>query len=134
MIRRPPRSTQGVSSAASDVYKRQVLTSSDLPLIQVFLIDNNLRQDLLEAWKKANVTTKWLPRDFLQFPYLEHVVSISSLVQKTTEENPELEELLPPFPEWEDYIKIQLPSIRGKENEKVPFGSGNQFSDFEQFS
>ncbi|WP_460413940.1 hypothetical protein, partial [Staphylococcus aureus] len=24
MIRRPPRSTQGVSSAASDVYKRQV--------------------------------------------------------------------------------------------------------------
>eukprot|EP00831_Metopus_contortus_P082866 TRINITY_DN9052_c0_g1_i1.p1 TRINITY_DN9052_c0_g1~~TRINITY_DN9052_c0_g1_i1.p1 ORF type:complete len:312 (+),score=34.35 TRINITY_DN9052_c0_g1_i1:75-1010(+) len=27
MIRRPPRSTQGVSSAASDVYKRQVLTT-----------------------------------------------------------------------------------------------------------
>ncbi|WP_460413976.1 hypothetical protein, partial [Staphylococcus aureus] len=25
MIRRPPRSTQGVSSAASDVYKRQVM-------------------------------------------------------------------------------------------------------------
>eukprot|EP00831_Metopus_contortus_P013510 TRINITY_DN15483_c0_g1_i3.p2 TRINITY_DN15483_c0_g1~~TRINITY_DN15483_c0_g1_i3.p2 ORF type:complete len:112 (+),score=27.03 TRINITY_DN15483_c0_g1_i3:72-407(+) len=25
MIRRPPRSTQGVSSAASDVYKRQLL-------------------------------------------------------------------------------------------------------------
>eukprot|EP00831_Metopus_contortus_P028635 TRINITY_DN2373_c0_g1_i11.p1 TRINITY_DN2373_c0_g1~~TRINITY_DN2373_c0_g1_i11.p1 ORF type:complete len:103 (+),score=29.95 TRINITY_DN2373_c0_g1_i11:109-417(+) len=25
MIRRPPRSTQGVSSAASDVYKRQVV-------------------------------------------------------------------------------------------------------------
>ena len=25
MIRRPPRSTQGVSSAASDVYKRQVI-------------------------------------------------------------------------------------------------------------
>ena len=25
MIRRPPRSTQGVSSAASDVYKRQYL-------------------------------------------------------------------------------------------------------------
>eukprot|EP00829_Urostomides_striatus_P004127 TRINITY_DN14452_c0_g1_i1.p2 TRINITY_DN14452_c0_g1~~TRINITY_DN14452_c0_g1_i1.p2 ORF type:complete len:105 (+),score=53.85 TRINITY_DN14452_c0_g1_i1:3-317(+) len=27
MIRRPPRSTQGVSSAASDVYKRQSATS-----------------------------------------------------------------------------------------------------------
>eukprot|EP00831_Metopus_contortus_P033277 TRINITY_DN26707_c0_g1_i1.p2 TRINITY_DN26707_c0_g1~~TRINITY_DN26707_c0_g1_i1.p2 ORF type:complete len:102 (-),score=27.60 TRINITY_DN26707_c0_g1_i1:145-450(-) len=28
MLRRPPRSTQGVSSAASDVYKRQVSTQS----------------------------------------------------------------------------------------------------------
>eukprot|EP00831_Metopus_contortus_P028765 TRINITY_DN23811_c0_g1_i3.p2 TRINITY_DN23811_c0_g1~~TRINITY_DN23811_c0_g1_i3.p2 ORF type:complete len:137 (-),score=26.33 TRINITY_DN23811_c0_g1_i3:60-470(-) len=32
MIRRPPRSTQGVSSAASDVYKRQMLL--DVPKIQ----------------------------------------------------------------------------------------------------
>eukprot|EP00831_Metopus_contortus_P077087 TRINITY_DN71628_c0_g1_i1.p3 TRINITY_DN71628_c0_g1~~TRINITY_DN71628_c0_g1_i1.p3 ORF type:complete len:126 (+),score=21.73 TRINITY_DN71628_c0_g1_i1:123-500(+) len=30
MIRRPPRSTQGVSSAASDVYKRQALAKGDL--------------------------------------------------------------------------------------------------------
>ena len=30
MIRRPPRSTQGVSSAASDVYKRQVGTLWDI--------------------------------------------------------------------------------------------------------
>eukprot|EP00831_Metopus_contortus_P004031 TRINITY_DN11487_c0_g1_i5.p2 TRINITY_DN11487_c0_g1~~TRINITY_DN11487_c0_g1_i5.p2 ORF type:complete len:104 (+),score=8.16 TRINITY_DN11487_c0_g1_i5:39-350(+) len=29
MIRRPPRSTQGVSSAASDVYKRQDIYSSN---------------------------------------------------------------------------------------------------------
>ena len=29
MIRRPPRSTQGVSSAASDVYKRQTATMTD---------------------------------------------------------------------------------------------------------
>ncbi|WP_460413961.1 hypothetical protein, partial [Staphylococcus aureus] len=28
MIRRPPRSTQGVSSAASDVYKRQPYSQS----------------------------------------------------------------------------------------------------------
>ena len=28
MIRRPPRSTQGVSSAASDVYKRQEITDT----------------------------------------------------------------------------------------------------------
>ena len=32
MIRRPPRSTQGVSSAASDVYKRQVLLVTLSPL------------------------------------------------------------------------------------------------------
>ena len=32
MIRRPPRSTQGVSSAASDVYKRQVLHASVVPM------------------------------------------------------------------------------------------------------
>ena len=30
MIRRPPRSTQGVSSAASDVYKRQVTLNVDI--------------------------------------------------------------------------------------------------------
>ena len=29
MIRRPPRSTQGVSSAASDVYKRQIQHASE---------------------------------------------------------------------------------------------------------
>ncbi|GAB5802461.1 hypothetical protein JMUB7516_27390 [Staphylococcus aureus] len=29
MIRRPPRSTQGVSSAASDVYKRQTSNYGD---------------------------------------------------------------------------------------------------------
>eukprot|EP00831_Metopus_contortus_P025247 TRINITY_DN21804_c0_g1_i2.p1 TRINITY_DN21804_c0_g1~~TRINITY_DN21804_c0_g1_i2.p1 ORF type:complete len:200 (-),score=52.45 TRINITY_DN21804_c0_g1_i2:105-704(-) len=37
MIRRPPRSTQGVSSAASDVYKRQVVSTQstwDLRIIQ----------------------------------------------------------------------------------------------------
>ena len=33
MIRRPPRSTQGVSSAASDVYKRQ-LEDSDAVLVR----------------------------------------------------------------------------------------------------
>src|SRR5450756_2832330 len=31
MIRRPPRSTQRRSSAASDVYKRQLLTFCDVP-------------------------------------------------------------------------------------------------------
>eukprot|EP00831_Metopus_contortus_P076496 TRINITY_DN7064_c0_g1_i1.p1 TRINITY_DN7064_c0_g1~~TRINITY_DN7064_c0_g1_i1.p1 ORF type:complete len:308 (+),score=57.66 TRINITY_DN7064_c0_g1_i1:111-1034(+) len=42
MIRRPPRSTQGVSSAASDVYKRQVSTQStwdNLQYLHVFDIE-----------------------------------------------------------------------------------------------
>eukprot|EP00831_Metopus_contortus_P081104 TRINITY_DN8452_c0_g1_i8.p1 TRINITY_DN8452_c0_g1~~TRINITY_DN8452_c0_g1_i8.p1 ORF type:complete len:151 (-),score=37.34 TRINITY_DN8452_c0_g1_i8:195-647(-) len=34
MIRRPPRSTQGVSSAASDVYKRQVSTQSTWEIME----------------------------------------------------------------------------------------------------
>ena len=37
MIRRPPRSTQGVSSAASDVYKRQVQIELDIN-VQVYII------------------------------------------------------------------------------------------------
>eukprot|EP00831_Metopus_contortus_P049142 TRINITY_DN4043_c0_g1_i3.p1 TRINITY_DN4043_c0_g1~~TRINITY_DN4043_c0_g1_i3.p1 ORF type:complete len:245 (+),score=27.52 TRINITY_DN4043_c0_g1_i3:102-836(+) len=40
MIRRPPRSTQGVSSAASDVYKRQVYTQ--MPSYPEFLFNNGL--------------------------------------------------------------------------------------------
>ena len=45
MIRRPPRSTQGVSSAASDVYKRQILGSrnwaymQDRPTLRVSLVN-----------------------------------------------------------------------------------------------
>ena len=35
MIRRPPRSTQGVSSAASDVYKRQIVIIKDLLFEQI---------------------------------------------------------------------------------------------------
>eukprot|EP00831_Metopus_contortus_P020493 TRINITY_DN19032_c0_g1_i4.p2 TRINITY_DN19032_c0_g1~~TRINITY_DN19032_c0_g1_i4.p2 ORF type:complete len:124 (-),score=33.12 TRINITY_DN19032_c0_g1_i4:112-483(-) len=40
MIRRPPRSTQGVSSAASDVYKRQVSTQSTWGFKQMDRKDN----------------------------------------------------------------------------------------------
>src|SRR5680860_1860040 len=43
MIRRPPRSTQSRSSAASDVYKRQVLDRVDLvvrvPALEVAMLD-----------------------------------------------------------------------------------------------
>eukprot|EP00831_Metopus_contortus_P002354 TRINITY_DN10863_c0_g1_i3.p1 TRINITY_DN10863_c0_g1~~TRINITY_DN10863_c0_g1_i3.p1 ORF type:complete len:111 (+),score=19.06 TRINITY_DN10863_c0_g1_i3:97-429(+) len=39
MIRRPPRSTQGVSSAASDVYKRQV--HGGQTIFKHFLVDDS---------------------------------------------------------------------------------------------
>eukprot|EP00831_Metopus_contortus_P077295 TRINITY_DN7218_c0_g2_i1.p1 TRINITY_DN7218_c0_g2~~TRINITY_DN7218_c0_g2_i1.p1 ORF type:complete len:158 (-),score=27.99 TRINITY_DN7218_c0_g2_i1:19-492(-) len=44
MIRRPPRSTQGVSSAASDVYKRQTQSTWDFGLA-VILQPNELAND-----------------------------------------------------------------------------------------
>eukprot|EP00831_Metopus_contortus_P019199 TRINITY_DN1828_c0_g2_i2.p1 TRINITY_DN1828_c0_g2~~TRINITY_DN1828_c0_g2_i2.p1 ORF type:complete len:189 (-),score=37.77 TRINITY_DN1828_c0_g2_i2:22-588(-) len=46
MIRRPPRSTQGVSSAASDVYKRQVLDIDPMELSEPYLL---IRMLLSEA-------------------------------------------------------------------------------------
>ena len=50
MIRRPPRSTQGVSSAASDVYKRQKYSQAKIEL-SLF----NLHQDIGETTDvKAN--------------------------------------------------------------------------------
>eukprot|EP00831_Metopus_contortus_P082611 TRINITY_DN8972_c0_g1_i4.p3 TRINITY_DN8972_c0_g1~~TRINITY_DN8972_c0_g1_i4.p3 ORF type:complete len:102 (+),score=2.30 TRINITY_DN8972_c0_g1_i4:127-432(+) len=54
MIRRPPRSTQGVSSAASDVYKRQVqgtppafTLSQDQTLHPIYFICLHCRQNKL---------------------------------------------------------------------------------------
>eukprot|EP00831_Metopus_contortus_P000707 TRINITY_DN1025_c0_g1_i9.p1 TRINITY_DN1025_c0_g1~~TRINITY_DN1025_c0_g1_i9.p1 ORF type:complete len:250 (-),score=72.68 TRINITY_DN1025_c0_g1_i9:393-1142(-) len=56
MIRRPPRSTQGVSSAASDVYKRQVSTQSTWAAIWALakrVLDKELVGDaLLEELNK----------------------------------------------------------------------------------
>eukprot|EP00831_Metopus_contortus_P006798 TRINITY_DN125_c0_g1_i6.p3 TRINITY_DN125_c0_g1~~TRINITY_DN125_c0_g1_i6.p3 ORF type:complete len:301 (+),score=63.49 TRINITY_DN125_c0_g1_i6:95-997(+) len=49
MIRRPPRSTQGVSSAASDVYKRQVSTQSTWEIIYLQLF---IQQIILQVVNK----------------------------------------------------------------------------------
>eukprot|EP00831_Metopus_contortus_P010991 TRINITY_DN14330_c0_g1_i1.p2 TRINITY_DN14330_c0_g1~~TRINITY_DN14330_c0_g1_i1.p2 ORF type:complete len:100 (-),score=30.94 TRINITY_DN14330_c0_g1_i1:113-412(-) len=40
MIRRPPRSTQGVSSAASDVYKRQGINAEYIGRIKEYLLQS----------------------------------------------------------------------------------------------
>ena len=60
MIRRPPISTQGVSSAASDVYKRQMLLtlSDDLRVILIKIADrlHNMRTlDSMPENKKMKV-------------------------------------------------------------------------------
>eukprot|EP00831_Metopus_contortus_P048107 TRINITY_DN3906_c0_g1_i1.p2 TRINITY_DN3906_c0_g1~~TRINITY_DN3906_c0_g1_i1.p2 ORF type:complete len:248 (-),score=49.73 TRINITY_DN3906_c0_g1_i1:130-873(-) len=63
MIRRPPRSTQGVSSAASDVYKRQVSTQSTWGL-------KNISDKIAMESKKRSSSREPLPqgleRDRLQ--------------------------------------------------------------------
>eukprot|EP00831_Metopus_contortus_P017113 TRINITY_DN17205_c0_g1_i7.p2 TRINITY_DN17205_c0_g1~~TRINITY_DN17205_c0_g1_i7.p2 ORF type:complete len:219 (+),score=39.89 TRINITY_DN17205_c0_g1_i7:129-785(+) len=72
MIRRPPRSTQGVSSAASDVYKRQTLRivkvfwgldaqlayQRHFPAIN-WLSSYSLYADTIDKWMNENVAEDW---------------------------------------------------------------------------
>eukprot|EP00831_Metopus_contortus_P030894 TRINITY_DN2527_c0_g2_i2.p2 TRINITY_DN2527_c0_g2~~TRINITY_DN2527_c0_g2_i2.p2 ORF type:complete len:142 (+),score=26.64 TRINITY_DN2527_c0_g2_i2:58-483(+) len=68
MMRRPPRSTQGVSSAASDVYKRQVSTQSTW--VYFFLKIKNLvpKLDVLSSSQsfltKENTVSIMAQQDF----------------------------------------------------------------------
>ena len=52
MIRRPPRSTQGYSSAASDVYKRQLADVSDYPGLA------DVKQSYLDILENLEITPK----------------------------------------------------------------------------
>eukprot|EP00826_Nyctotherus_ovalis_P017052 TRINITY_DN14985_c0_g1_i1.p1 TRINITY_DN14985_c0_g1~~TRINITY_DN14985_c0_g1_i1.p1 ORF type:complete len:109 (+),score=41.49 TRINITY_DN14985_c0_g1_i1:23-328(+) len=45
MIRRPPRSTQSRSSAASDVYKRQLLSFNSLPSYRIEELVGGIDED-----------------------------------------------------------------------------------------
>ena len=54
MIRRPPRSTQGVSSAASDVYKRQA--SFAIPVLSAAVFAYFVLRNQPEAFKLAALT------------------------------------------------------------------------------
>eukprot|EP00971_Amphidinium_carterae_P211418 4194785-Amphidinium_carterae.1 len=63
MIRRPQRCTQGVSSAASDVYKRQVPKGQ---LWQMAVMMNNGCRKLRHAWRVSKACllyTSPSPRD-----------------------------------------------------------------------
>src|SRR5450756_299049 len=55
MMRRPPRSTQSRSSAASDVYKRQVLTHRGVRNLNARVADATGRADRLKVEQKASV-------------------------------------------------------------------------------
>ncbi|GAB5802026.1 hypothetical protein JMUB7516_27350 [Staphylococcus aureus] len=56
MIRRPPRSTQGVSSAASDVYKRQAYTQS---VFSGRRIEKLLHDSIRMMWLAQNQTPSY---------------------------------------------------------------------------
>ena len=56
MIRRPPRSTQGVSSAASDVYKRQLIEEGEQ--IRGVLKEKITQDNQITEYKLANLVPK----------------------------------------------------------------------------
>eukprot|EP00831_Metopus_contortus_P021336 TRINITY_DN19522_c0_g1_i2.p2 TRINITY_DN19522_c0_g1~~TRINITY_DN19522_c0_g1_i2.p2 ORF type:complete len:100 (-),score=24.49 TRINITY_DN19522_c0_g1_i2:87-386(-) len=60
MIRRPPRSTQGVSSAASDVYKRQVHGRSKIMFVVWAPDTAKVKSKMLYASSKDNLRKKFV--------------------------------------------------------------------------
>src|SRR5450756_215895 len=65
MIRRPPRSTQSRSSAASDVYKRQILTYALYPAIAPKFLRGETKEETLESPKPSNgKSMEPLPTEF----------------------------------------------------------------------
>eukprot|EP00831_Metopus_contortus_P041355 TRINITY_DN3244_c0_g2_i2.p1 TRINITY_DN3244_c0_g2~~TRINITY_DN3244_c0_g2_i2.p1 ORF type:complete len:259 (-),score=52.18 TRINITY_DN3244_c0_g2_i2:186-962(-) len=85
MIRRPPRSTQGVSSAASDVYKRQVSTQSTwvargtafFPEKSFHKI-STLAKDLILKMLERNPLTRYTAKQCLDHPWFQQNGDISS--------------------------------------------------------
>ena len=70
MIRRPPRSTQGVSSAASDVYKRHdyILCSGDPAIIGLSTaIVSDITQGRFNLLKWDRQETRYYPLSFNLF-------------------------------------------------------------------
>ena len=103
MIRRPPRSTQGVSSAASDVYKRQ--GGSGLPVPQTIELD----YDELEAVAKdrdVDVDFLWMAAQAMCFSPAE----MASMDAATAEKVDNLRER----PEFERYLHaaLDVPAVR----------------------
>ena len=66
MIRRPPRSTQGVSSAASDVYKRQAQLHTLFSLTYFHVLEHNF----LRVIQARIRDSPWADADALTRPHL----------------------------------------------------------------
>eukprot|EP00831_Metopus_contortus_P032410 TRINITY_DN26191_c0_g2_i1.p1 TRINITY_DN26191_c0_g2~~TRINITY_DN26191_c0_g2_i1.p1 ORF type:complete len:109 (+),score=35.70 TRINITY_DN26191_c0_g2_i1:117-443(+) len=59
MIRRPPRSTQGVSSAASDVYKRQKVPNVEEKIIEWNKIYKADAEMMKAVQRLVSLLTEW---------------------------------------------------------------------------
>ena len=84
MIRRPPRSTQGVSSAASDVYKRQVWICRSWPL--------DLRRcpsvPWIQAEKPLEVHSQGVPMHVSSHEPMELIRRLEDVVSATNDRQP----------------------------------------------
>eukprot|EP00831_Metopus_contortus_P000932 TRINITY_DN10336_c0_g1_i1.p1 TRINITY_DN10336_c0_g1~~TRINITY_DN10336_c0_g1_i1.p1 ORF type:complete len:158 (+),score=60.38 TRINITY_DN10336_c0_g1_i1:85-558(+) len=82
MIRRPPRSTQGVSSAASDVYKRQTQSTWDAGQLE-----DELKED---SWLVTDVEQNDVMRDLSESSWFDFVKKAGTRysVWKNFPENP----------------------------------------------
>src|SRR5450756_3127049 len=93
MIRRPPRSTQSRSSAASDVYKRQVMETEIYSIVQkvaggIEVTDETLALDVIkkvgsngtylaEKHTRAHMKEIWRPNVWDRTPYDLSLIHIS---------------------------------------------------------
>eukprot|EP00826_Nyctotherus_ovalis_P050189 TRINITY_DN612_c0_g2_i8.p1 TRINITY_DN612_c0_g2~~TRINITY_DN612_c0_g2_i8.p1 ORF type:complete len:117 (-),score=49.59 TRINITY_DN612_c0_g2_i8:268-597(-) len=79
MIRRPPRSTQSRSSAASDVYKRQVLEEGfEISALEMYKLNKTTAEEFFDVYKEV------LPE---YTPIVEHIITGPVVVMEVRQEN-----------------------------------------------
>ena len=92
MIRRPPRSTQGRSSAASDVYKRQVVATAT---------------ETMEAF--ANCTYLCKDSD-------EYVLAIEKALEEDNAQKQQLRKEVAASHSWENSINLFYNAVASQKN------------------
>eukprot|EP00825_Cyclidium_porcatum_P039384 TRINITY_DN4760_c0_g1_i4.p1 TRINITY_DN4760_c0_g1~~TRINITY_DN4760_c0_g1_i4.p1 ORF type:complete len:383 (-),score=93.00 TRINITY_DN4760_c0_g1_i4:142-1290(-) len=128
MIRRPPRSTHCISSAASDVYKRQVSTQSTWgEFLETFELHHNLKcgmrdqrvtkQEFIDYYQNVSATI-----DDEQY-FLTALVNAYKLYNE--------------IPEYQSFAPVQLKQqlmqqqdFRSKVTQNAPFGTSNAQMDY----